>query len=185
MATHESFIQLGVPGNTKNKKRVRYTVPLYRKVYSAYQYNQQKYMQIYRKLHELAIRLENPKIFWNVNPYRILDLCYIKNGTKRISLNDEKHIFRLRTLQEIYKLIADEVTNHQLKLDFGEWKLIKSGVVVFFDSEFGNQAIISGSELLSISKRVKMHITLLRQLRQGTKLKKAVKIAKRKAKEIL
>ena len=167
------------------RKRIRYEIPTYKKVYSVYQYDRKKYMEIWQKLRNLAIKYNNSNIFFRVNPYKVLDICYIKDSIgKRIHTGDAKRIFRYKSLQSIYSLIAYEVFQGQLKLFFGEWRLLKDGLVIYFEEQ-GNQAEIQGTELLPVGERLKIHIELLRQLRQGVKLKKAVKIAKRKTKTIL
>lgn len=178
-----------------NNKVTQINIPLYRKVYSAYQYDQKKYMEIYKKLHDVALKLKKPAIFWNVSPYKILNLCYVKykpcefdcsltplpkgegrEGTRRRL--DERHIFRLKALHKIYETLADEITKNQLTLKFDDRILFNDGIIIFFDSEFGNQAIVQGTEKMPISNKVIIHIELLRMLRKGTKLKKAVKLIK-------
>lgn len=94
---------------------------------------------------------------------------------------NQKHIFRYKSLQNIYSLIAFEVFQGQLKLFWGEWRLIKDGLVIYFEED-GYQAEIQSTELLPVGKRLKIHIELLRKLRQGIKLKKAVKIARKAGK---
>lgn len=170
----------------KKPKRIRYEIPTYKKVYSVYQYNKQKYAEIWKKLQNLALKYNNPDIFFRVNPYRVLDLCYIKDdNNKRIHTGDSRYIFRSRTLFKIYECIGYELYHGQQKLLlWGEWKLIKDGLIVYFD-EGNTQVEIQGTENLPVHQRLKIHIELLRQLRQGVKIKKAVRIAKRKAKKIL
>lgn len=159
--------------------------PSYRKRYVVFAYDTDKYREIWTKLARLAVKFRNKKIFYRVNPYRVLEHCYIKdeNGNKKY-LGDAKHIYRYATLQKIYGLIADEVFNHQLKLDLGDWHLVQDGLHIYFDNELGNHAEIKESENLPVGQRLKIHIELLRLLRQGVKVKKAVRIAKRKTAKI-
>lgn len=128
------------------------------------------------------IRLSKHKrVRYKIPTYKKVDK--INKNVKEYRGN-QRHIFRYKALHRIYALIANEVFQGQLKLFFGEWRLIKDGLVIYFE-EYGNQAEIQGSELLPISQRLRIHIELLRQLRQGVKIKKAVRIAKRKAKKVL
>lgn len=159
-------------------KRVRYLIPTYKKVYSAYKYDRKKYMEIWGKLRNLAIKYNNPCIFFRVCAYSVLKHCYLKKNGALQSLGDIKHIFRYSTLQDVFKMLADEIFNYQMTLNLGEWRIIKNGIVVYLDSD-GNQAEIDGTQNMPIGERLKIHIRLLRLLRQGVKLKKAVKIAKK------
>ncbi len=158
-----------------------YQFPSYKKCYSVFAYDNSKVRQIYAKLKNLAIKFNNPDIFFKVSPYRVIEHCYCYKNNRKIFKGDEKHIFRIRTLQKINELISKEITNYQLTLNL-EFKLIKDGVCIYFDSENENQAEIIGTERLPLSKRLKIHIELLRQLKQGTTLKKAVRIAKKRTK---
>lgn len=126
-------------------------------------------------------KVKPKRIRYKVPTYKKADK--INQNIKEYKCN-QKHIFRYKSLQTIYSLIAYEVFQGQLKLFFGEWRLIKDGLVIYFEEQ-GNQAEIQGTELLPVGERLKIHIELLRQLRHGVKLKKAVKIAKRKTKTIL
>ena len=49
-------------------------------------------------------------------------------------------------------------------------ELDKKGYTVHFDEEFGNQLEIKGTEMKSIKKRLKAHISLLRRLKRGERL---------------
>ena len=160
-----------------------YKFPSYRKRYAVYAYDTKKYRQIWAKLAHLAVKFKNQNFFYEINPYKVLEHCYIrdKNGKKKY-LGDAKHIYRYGALERIYELIAEEIFNYQLKLDLGNWRLIQNGLIIHLDGQFGNSAELQGTELLPISQRLKIHIELLRQLRQGMKLKKAVKIARKKVK---
>lgn len=118
------------------------------------------------------------RVRYKVPTYKKADK--INKNIKEYQCN-QKHIFRYKSLQRTYSLIAYEVFQGQLKLFFGEWRLIKDGLVIYFEEQ-GNQAEIQGTELLPIGERLKIHIKLLRQLRQGVKVKKAVKIARKAGK---
>ena len=106
--------------------------------------------------------------------------------------SDEKHIYRIRTLQKIYSLLftycgfspfANESVIKRLKCapveDWTLWEtatmvrieeLDKKGYTVHFDEEFGNQLEIKGTEMKSIKERLKAHISLLRRLKRGERL---------------
>lgn len=106
--------------------------------------------------------------------------------------SDEKHIYRIRTLQKIYSLLfnycgfspfANESVIKRLKHtpteDWTLWEtatmvrieeLDKKGYTVHFDEEFGNQLEIKGTEMKSIKERLKAHISLLRRLKRGERL---------------
>ena len=83
----------------KKKKRVRHSIPTYKKVYTVYQYNRKKYSEIFKKARALAYKYGR-HIFDNVSPYRVLNLCYIRDKNGKLQhIGDEKHIYRIRTLQ--------------------------------------------------------------------------------------
>nr|DAS99142.1 MAG TPA: hypothetical protein [Caudoviricetes sp.] len=97
---------------------------------------------------------------------------------------NQKHIFRYKTMQKIYGLLAKEFYRYQLKLNLGDMRLLKDGVVIHFDFECTKDEDnilleIDGTQNMPIGERLKIHIRLLRLLRQGVKLKKAVKLAKK------
>lgn len=97
---------------------------------------------------------------------------------------NQKHIFRYKTLQKIYGLLAKEFYHYQLKLNLGDMRLLKDGVVIHFDFECTKdedniQLEINDTQNMPIGERLKIHIMLLRLLRRGVKLKKAVKMAKK------
>ena len=64
----------------QKKKRVRYSVPTYKKVYSVYQYDRLKYSAIFKRIQQLALKY-SPEIFKKAAAYKVLDLCYIKDET--------------------------------------------------------------------------------------------------------
>lgn len=97
---------------------------------------------------------------------------------------NQKHIFRYKALHKIYEEIAQIVLKGQLKLTLGDFRLFTDDLIVYFENEYGiykmpYQAEIEGTQKLPVGKRLKMHIKLLRLLRQGYKVKKAVKIARK------
>ncbi len=124
---------------------------------------------------ENLVKTPKKRIRYKIPTYRKFEK--INKNIKEYKAN-QKHIFRLKALHNIFAKIADEIFCGQQKLHLGDWRLFKDGVVIYFD-EYGNQAEVQGFELLPIYKRLKIHIELLRRLRQGVKIKKAVKIARK------
>ena len=97
---------------------------------------------------------------------------------------NQKHIFRYKALQRVYEEIAYFVYHGQLRLPVGDLKLLKDGVIIYFDTECGGynfnyQAEIDGTQNLPVGERLRIHIRLLRLLRQGYKVKRAVRLCKR------
>ena len=93
--------------------------------------------------------------------------------------SDEKHIFRIRNLQKIHSIIYGYCG---IGLFEQAEKIEKDGVTCWIEDK---QAEIQDTWTLPLKDRVLIHLKLLRLLRQGIELKKAVEIAKRKAKTIL
>lgn len=103
---------------------------------------------------------------------------------------NQRHIFRYKTLQCIYCEVAFLVLHGQRRLPVGDVRLYKDGLVVHFETDYGvysfdYQAEIDGTQTMPVGERLRIHVKLLRLLRQGYKVKKAVKIVKREAKTVL
>lgn len=167
------------------KKRERALVPSYRKVYSVYQYDREKFARIYKKLQAVSIRLNNPKIYYRVNPYKILSRCYVldEEGYKQ-SLGDERHIFRYKVLQSIfneigqYLIIAYELLPNEDVIKY----LFKRTNLILYESENSYQAELYETIDEPIKTRIKTHITLLRGLYKGLGIEEAVRQTKEKHK---
>ncbi len=146
----------------EKKKRVRYVIPTYKK---------------------------SDKIIQNILSYK----------------DNPKHIFRYKALDRIYQEIAKEVLQGQNLLPFDgivlkrdclnlhinvykkeKYKWLDRKNKLWKEFMVDNFTIISaeiqGTECLPVGERLKIHIELLRQLRQGVKLKKAIKIARKAGK---
>lgn len=186
------------------KKRIHYKIPHFKNVYSVYQYDRKKYTEIWKKVRKLAIKFDNPDIFFRVSAYSVLRHCYIKKNNEFKKLCDEKHIFRYKKLHNIYDEIAQEILQGQNLLPFDGFILKKDGLNIYlnvyneefewYDDKIKNykkfkgskyvavSAEIEGTENLPLAKRLKIHIELLRLLRQSIKIKKAVKNIKKKFK---
>lgn len=81
---------------------------------------------------------------------------------------DEKHIFRIRNLHYIYSKIYNYLGVNPLQhLE----KIEQKGLTIWLDDM---QAEITGTEMLSIKQRIKLHIKLLRLLRQEVEVEDAV-----------
>ena len=85
---------------------------------------------------------------------------------------NQKHIFRLRTLHNIYCEIAKEVYKSQLTIPFDDIRLFKKGLTIHFDGGLPIQAEVTGTENLPIKERIIIHIRALRDLRKGKRIKK-------------
>lgn len=158
--------------NKQAEKRIRKTIPTYKKVYSLYQYDRAKYMTILFNVHSLAIKY-NQKIYYRLNPYRVLNLCYLKDKNNELKpLGDEKHIFRIAALQRIYGLIYDYSGVNPMQY---RDNVYKDGLLCWLDEK---QAEIPDTWQLSIKYRILIHIKLLKMLRNGIELKRAVDICR-------
>lgn len=95
--------------------------------------------------------------------------CHINPFTDELQYNgDERHIFRIKNLQHIYsKLYGFTGIN---PLERAE-KIEMHGLTVWLEDM---QAELEGTEMLSIKDRLKIHIKLLRLLKQGYNVKDAV-----------
>lgn len=185
------------------KKYTKFEFPDYQKRYSVYAYDHTKFVKKYKKIKKLAQDEGNPDIYWSVNPYDIIEQCIIRNkdGTKK-HLNDEKHIFRLKTLHRVYELLAQEVLKGQQLIPFDgcfidlhkvrvtlnkyddeiyEHKKVRGGFGKYRGERFiVVNAELQGSEMLPIYQRLKIHLNLLRELRNGLTIKQAVYKTRRK-----
>lgn len=93
-----------------------------------------------------------------------------------VNQQDEEGTEKIRLLQEVYTQIAKEIFGKIRNYHFGEWMLKMKGIVLFVDPEYGMQAEIYGTSKLPLVKRLKIHIALLKLLKEGYCILKAVKI---------
>lgn len=164
----------------KKKKRIRSPIPSYKKVYSTYQYDRNKFAQIYKRIQKLAL-IYDYNIFYRTNPYRVLDLCYQLDQTgNRQSLGDEKHIFRYRALQNVLKEIGDYlVTVYEFRSpDVLKYLFNKTHLIIYKSGEY-NQAELLETISLPIKVRLKTHIALLRYLKNGYEIEDAVELTRK------
>ena len=162
--------------------------PSYLKFYPIWQYDRLKF----RKL--LNVWLDSPEGKSRTQgslekkQAEILEKCYKKDKLGRLRDSDEKHIFRYRTLHKIYK----EIYKWSGVNPFLKGKSEFEGLIVWRDEytkekylykgqEFNGQnfidygACVNGCENLTVYKRVKIHIALLRLLRAKMPINEAIK----------
>ena len=171
--------------------------PDYMKVYSVYAYDKVKAHKFYKQKKEEAKKKKDPDIYYSINPYDVIQNFIVrhKDGTKK-HLKDEKHIFRRKSLDLIYqeigkRLIAGQKINLFECQEFNflgvkvyydyyddkpyEYKTLRDGWKWFKGKEFNNvSGELDNTQHLPIYKRLKIHIILLRLLRQGMTIDKAV-----------
>lgn len=173
-----------MPDNSivKKKKRVRHSIPTYKKVYTVYQYNRKRYSEIFKKVRALAYKYGR-HIFDNVSPYKVLNLCYIRDKNGKLQhIGDEKHIYRIRSLQNILKEIADylfiayELENNPDVLKY----LFKRTHIILYSQDTEQQAELFEAYRLPLKVRLKIHITLLRYLQKGLEIEDAASLTKAK-----
>ena len=182
--------------------------PDYTKVYSVYAYDKIKAHKFYKQKKAEAIKNKDPDIYNSINPYDVIQMFVVRNkdGTKK-HLKDEKHIFRRKTLDLIYRELGLRLIKGH-KFNYYDCYLLEiNGVKIYYDyyddkpydyksardgwktikgEEFNNfSAELDGTQQMSIYKRLKIHILLLRLLRQGMTTDKAVEKVKERFKEWL
>ena len=167
----------------QKKKRVRHSVPAYKKVYSVYQYDRLKYSAIFKRIQQLALKY-SPEIFKKAAAYKVLDLCYIKDETGKLqSLGDEKHIFRYKVLNDVLKEIADYLLiayELSTETDVLLYLFRKTHIIVYYQQNGDCQAELFETSNKDIQKRLKIHITLLRYLQKGLEIEEAVSLTRLK-----
>jgi hypothetical protein len=167
-------------GKTANKKRIRYKIPTYKKVYSVYQYHRNKYSSIFKKIQALALKY-NENIFYKTNPYRVLDLCYKRDNQGKLQhLGDEKQIFRYKALESVLNEIADYILIAYEIMpcpDVLRYLFNRTHLIIYKDE---NQAELLETIGKPIGIRLKTHITLLKCLHTGMEIENAIKIAREK-----
>ena len=173
------------PKEKRQGKRIHNKIPIYKKVYSVYAYDQQKYHDIYYRIHSLALKY-GEHIYNRVNPYRVLALCYERDEMGNLKrLGDEPHIFRIKAFENIRNLIAKEII---IKRGFGkdeetmEYIHRKTGLMLYPYSE---QAEMTEYVNDSLYKRLKIHIEILRNLRKGLEIEESIINAKNKYSKVI
>ena len=160
--------------------RAHYSIPSYKKIYSVYQYDSYKYNEIWRKIQVLACTYDK-QIYYNTNPYRVLELCYIRdNEGKRIHLKDEQHTYRYKALHRINALIAEALINVRNIPNTKEalYKLYKETGIIYYQDDFEPTADLEVLVLEPLRTRLTVASRLLRLLYvEDLSINQAVKIA--------
>lgn len=156
------------------KKRIRYIIPTYKKVYSVYQYNRHKYSKIFKDIQKLALKYDLD-IFNRTSAYKVLDLCYCRDKQgKRKHLGDAKHIFRYKVLQEVLKEIADYILiAYEIIPETLEYMYNRTHLYLAYSKEYSQAELIETCNL-PIKDRLQIHIELLRRLQNGAEIEQAI-----------
>lgn len=151
----EEYQKLQVP------QRVRYDIPTYEKFYSIWQYDRLKFRQLMNQWLNTDEGENRTLESLREKQKEVLDQCYIldEDGNKKRDC-DEKHIFRYGTLEKIHEAIYNEIMFKRM-----EGHIYVGEEIVINDEEC--QAEIKDSWQLSIKDRIKVHIKLLRRLREN------------------
>ena len=121
-----------------------------------------------------GIKKEKKRIRYKTPTYtKSYTFCHVNPLTDELQYDgDEQHIFRIKNLQNIYSLIYGFTgVNPFERVE----KITMHGLTIWLEDK---QAELEGSEMLSIKDRLKIHIKLLRLLKQGLDVKNAVEIVK-------
>ena len=141
-----------------------------------YAYNKGKYGKIYKRLQKLALQYDE-NIFYRVNPYNVLRLCYVYKEGHLQTLGDERHIFRYRALMNVLSAVAQEfIRAYDLYLcpDVLNYIYKRTGIALYVegeDTEAEYMPVYKGN----IGLRLRANIELLRQLRKGVEVEDAIK----------
>ena len=152
----------------EKKRRVRYVVPTYIKFYTIWQYNRDKFKKLLDEWLETEEGKNRSYKSLELKQAEILEKCYIKDSSGlKLRDSDETHIYRIRTLHNLFKIIYSKIAVFLL---FQEKKI--DGLYI---DEEEQQAEIIGTWQLPIKKRVIIHIEFLRMLKEGVNVQEALK----------
>ena len=146
--------------------RAHYNIPSYKKIYSVYQYDQEKFNKIWGRIQKLSFKYGR-HIYDNTNPYRVLKLCYVRDEQGGlVHLKDEKHIYRYKALHRINELIANTLrekhniqTTREALTD-----LYKETGIIYYNDDIEPTADLETLTLKPLYIRLKVAIRLLRLL---------------------
>lgn len=146
--------------------RAHYNIPSYKKIYTVYQYDQEKFNKIWGRIQELSFKYGR-HIYDNTNPYRVLKLCYVRDDLGGlVHLKDEKHIYRYKALHRINELIANTLrekhniqTTREALID-----LYKETGIIYYNDDIEPSADLEALTLKPLYIRLKVAIRLLRLL---------------------
>ncbi len=94
----------------------------------------------------------------------------------RFNQQDEFLIFQERKLQKIHSKLAWWLFGDLSRFKFGDWTIETEGITLHIDPVMGSQAEISGTFLMPLLERLKIHIELFKLLKKGYSISKAVEI---------
>ena len=94
----------------------------------------------------------------------------------KFTMQGEFAIKREKLLQKIHGCIAEELFGKMPNYNFGEWAIKAGRIILFIDFEFGMQAEIEGTSDFPFMERLKIHIRLLKLLKRGLCIIKAVNL---------
>ena len=92
------------------------------------------------------------------------------------TMQDEPLLNQVRLLHKTHKEIAEELFGKMPNYNFGEWQIKADKIILYIDPEIGFQAEIEGTSKLPLSKRLTIHIGLLKLLKRGCCIVKAVNL---------
>ena len=158
------------PGIYIKPKKKKYISPDYLKFYPLYQYDREKFKALLREAKEKKypqnqeedIKLQN----------EILNKCYIRDKKgQKLRDCDEAHILRIGMLQRIYEKVF-YYTGIIPELEGDNIKPIDDNGLIIHPAEC--QAEIIGTWQKSIEERIRLHIKLLRLLREGFSVEESI-----------
>lgn len=130
--------------------RCHYKTPTYQKIYSVIRYDENKFRQY------LNYKLNGYKCIRYLRQIDILKLCYLRDKFGVIYDSDEKHIYRIRNLNNLHYKLFDKINKNTVWNANGT--IERYGLVSFLEYR---QTEIKGTWQLPIKKRLKLHIRLL------------------------
>lgn len=139
-------------------------------------------MQLKGQLSLLNIHLYSTNEVVSIRPACKRVRYAIPHYKKNIKINKEileykanqKHIFRYKVLHRILELLYQELNMHTL-FDAPKYK----GIRIYSDIDLPTQAEIQGTERLNIQDRIKLHIRLIRLIRQGVNIELGVRLCQK------
>ena len=154
LVTQMTFDLVGIK---VKQKRIRNKNEQFFCFYTIYKYNK----FLYAKLINEKIKGLN-----NYSPNEILEKCFIRDESgEKIRDSDEKHIYRYKQLYLLYNLLF-------CFLHFYNVKDAEKYCNIYTEEQ---EAEIKNTWRLSIKERVLLHLYLLKYLRQGMSIDKALR----------
>lgn len=90
---------------------------------------------------------------------------------------DEASVESEKTLQNVHCELAEMLADYFPITGIGDWCVGDNLFNLFIDPVFGNQLEIKGTSKMPVLKRLKIHIRLLKLIKGGYPLTKAVKMS--------